>query len=151
MFKKKIITNSTAAAILNSELQPFRDSKRFNEFYSLYATFPLYYHGLFEMFGKLDGSVPFILKFVREAKINSSLLNPEIVQKLDLLSAQDQSYYAESIPKQSDSQVQTFVQDFLAYLAGNGQVISNPLWNSSYLRMFAEISISNMTPETKNA
>jgi hypothetical protein len=97
------------------------------------------------MFGKLDGSVPFILKFVREAEINSSLLNPEIVQKLNLLSAQDQSYHAESIPKQSHNQVQKFVQDFLAYLAGNGQVISNPLWNSSYLSMFAEISISNMT------
>ena len=149
MLKKQIITNTTAAAILNSQLQPYRS--RFFEFYSLYATIPLNYNGLFEMFSKLYGSVPFILNFVREAKINSSLLNPEILQKLNLFSAQDQSYYAESIPKQTDDQVQKFVQDFLAYLASNGIVVPNTLLNSSYLNMLAEISISDMTSETRNA
>ena len=103
------------------------------------------------MFGQLNGSVPFILDFVLEAKINSSLLSPEVLQKLYLFSDQDQSYYAESLPKESDVQVQTFIQEFLAYLAGDGKNISTALWNSTYLNMFAEISTSNMTPETKNA
>ena len=79
------------------------------------------------------------------------MLNPEILQKLNLFSAQDLSYYAESIPKQTNDQVQKFVQDFLAYLGGNGLVVSNTLLNSSYLNMLAEISISDMTSETRNA